>query len=56
MTSKHEKKLPVTDLLLIPKRKAEKKEMLKKAHKEEAGDGHVKVKGPGEGGIFGFTW
>ena len=53
VTLKQEKKLPVIDLFLNPKRKAEKEEMLKKAHREEAGKGHSKVKRT-RGGIICF--
>ena len=45
VTSEQDKtSLPVIDLFLNPSRKAEKEEMLKEAHREEAGTGHNKVR------------
>ena len=45
VTSEQDKtSLPGIDLFLNPSRMAEKEEMLKEAHREEAGTGHNKVR------------
>ena len=44
VTSEQDKTLPVIDLFLNPSRMAEKEEMLNKAHREEAGMAHNKVR------------
>ena len=44
ITSSQEKSLPIIDLFLNPDRQTEKEAVLERAHKEEAGSNHTKVK------------